>query len=69
MLPPEGAVLQVVAPEVGTVADARLEAVFATATLSKGGASPALAELEQTHASLRTTHADRKRSKHFERDL
>lgn len=37
MLPPEGAVLEVVAPEVGIMAGARLEAVITTASLSKAG--------------------------------
>jgi hypothetical protein len=39
LLPPEGAALEVVAPEVGTVAGDRLEPVITTASLSKAGKS------------------------------
>lgn len=39
MLPQKGAVLEVVATEAGAVADARLEAVSTTASLSKAGKS------------------------------
>jgi len=39
LLPPEGVSREVVAPEAGTVAGARLEAVITTASLSKAGMS------------------------------
>lgn len=39
MLPPEGTVLEVGAPEVGLVAGARLEEVITTASLGKAGKS------------------------------